>query len=397
MRNISIIFRKELKDIFRDRRSIMMMIGVPVVFLPLIIVGLIQIQIKQEQKAAEQELIIAVQNLSEAPGLEDMLLEEDKIHLNYIIPHDSILPMVKAGFLEGAIIVEKNFMSSYEAAGAGKITVIYPSSEPFSNARRTLNTVVSKYNDHLIKLRLEKFGLDESVLNAVNKEQIDASSLREKIASTAGGFIPYLVIIFGFMGAMFPGLDLGAGEKERGTLETLVTTPVSRFEIVLGKLGVVVLSGCITSVITLFGAYNAMNVIPEIPPEIKEAVLDMFSAKMIIMLTFLLLPTIVFFSSLILSLSIYARSYREAQSIVAPLNLIFIFPAIIGTVPGMELDPATALVPILNVSLATKMLLSGNPDYWLVGEVLLVLLSLAGFSLAIAVWWFRREETLFRS
>ena len=211
MRNIGLIFRKELKDIFRDRRSIMFMFGMPVIIMPLIIVGLIQIQLKQEKKAAEQDLVVAVENLDVAEGLEAMLLEENRVHLNYVIPHDSIIPMVKDGMLEGAILVDENFMSDFKEKGSGTITVVYPSSAPFSNARRTLNWAVSRYNEHLIKSRLEGLGLDESVLNAVNREQIDASSLREKIAGTAGGFIPYLVIIFGFMGAMFPGLDLGAG------------------------------------------------------------------------------------------------------------------------------------------------------------------------------------------
>jgi len=397
MKNTIIIFKKELKDVFRDRRSLMMMIGMPLVVMPLIIIGLIKVQSGQEKKAAEQDLMVAVENIQIAPGLTEMLESEKKIHLHYGIPTDSIIPMVKAGILDGGVIVDQRFREEYQTKGSGTITVIYPSSSPLGAARRSLNKIVSNYNDKLIKERLDRLNLDESILNAVDRKQIDASSLQEKIAGIAGGFIPYMVIIFGFMGAMFPGIDLGAGEKERGTLETLVTAPVNKIDIVLGKLGVVVLAGCLTSGITLAGAYNAMNYIPDIPDEIKTTLLNMFSTEMIFMLSGLLLPTIIFFSSIILSLSIYARSYKEAQSIIGPLNIVFIFPAVIGTVPGIELNSVTALIPVLNVSLATKMLLSGSPDSWLIAETLLVLLGLAAISLTICVWVFKREETLFRS
>jgi len=100
---------------------------------------------------------------------------------------------------------------------------------------------------------------------------------------------------------------------------------------------------------------------------------------------------------MILSLSIYAKSFKEAQSIVAPLNIVIIFPAMIGTMPGMELNTMTALIPVLNVSLAAKDLVAGIINPFLMMEVYVSLFALAGLSLWFCVKWFSREETIFRN
>ena len=111
----------------------------------------------------------------------------------------------------------------------------------------------------------------------------------------------------------------------------------------------------------------------------------------------LLLPVTAFFAAVILGLSIYARSFKEAQSIITPLNIAIIFPAIIGTLPGIELNAKTALVPILNVSLATKDMLAGTVNPLYLTEVYASLFLLAGMSIFWCVKWFNREETLFRN
>ena len=117
---------------------------------------------------------------------------------------------------------------------------------------------------------------------------------------------------------------------------------------------------------------------------------------MVALILTLIIPIAVFFSAAILTLSIYARSFKEAQSIVTPLNIVIIIPAAIGMMPGMELNTITALVPILNVSLATKEMLSGSTDWFLLTEVYVSLFVLAGLSLWFCVKWFNREDIIFR-
>ncbi|MEE9167192.1 MAG: ABC transporter permease, partial [Candidatus Neomarinimicrobiota bacterium] len=181
------------------------------------------------------------------------------------------------------------------------------------------------------------------------------------------------------------------------TLETLLSSPASRLEIVMGKFFVVMLAGVATALISMVGLYLAVRRFPEIPPDVLDVVMEMLGPKMILMILTLLLPIAAFFAAVILSLSIFARSFKEAQSIITPLNMAIILPALIGTLPGMELNARTALVPILNVSLATKDVLAGTINPVHLVEVYVSLFILGALGLWGCVKWFNREETLFRS
>ncbi len=199
------------------------------------------------------------------------------------------------------------------------------------------------------------------------------------------------------MGGMYPALDLGAGEKERGTLETILSSPATRLDIVLGKFLVVMLAAFITAFIALGGMYFGIQTFPDLEPWVLEIVNQMLTLKNIALIMSLIVPISAFFSALLLGLSIYAKSFKEAQSIVGPLNIAIIFPALIGTLPGIELNAITSLIPILNVSLASKDIIAGtiNPYYML--EVYLSLIIFAGLAIFWCVNWFNRESTIFRN
>ncbi|MBU4267906.1 MAG: ABC transporter permease, partial [Acidobacteria bacterium] len=103
-----------------------------------------------------------------------------------------------------------------------------------------------------------------------------------------------------------------------------------------------------------------------------------------------------FFAAILLSVSVFAKSYKEASSIIAPLNMIIIIPVLIGIFPGIKLNAATALIPILNISLATKEIIAGTISSWLMAEVFLVLFALAAVGLIFCTRWFNREAIIFR-
>jgi len=391
------IFRKELKDTLRDRRTIMMMIVMPLVLVPLLITVVVTIQRSQMEKAEAKQLNIAFIGKEYVPELYGMFQIDERFYIVEGIQEDSISLMTSKGELNGAILVRPEFPDLISADKQGIVRIVYKSSEAFGIAENRLSEVVEKYDRKIVDNRIERLNLDKDLFDAVSIEKVDVASMKEKLGKLAGGYLPYLFIIFGFMGAMYPGIDLGAGEKERGTLETLLSSPASRMEIVLGKYFVVMLAGVTTALISMIGLYLAVRGIREIPPDILDAVMEMLGPKMVLMIFTLLLPIAAFFAAVILGLSIFARSFKEAQSIITPLNIAIIFPALIGTLPGIELDARTALVPILNVSLATKDMLAGtiNPVYLL--EVYVSLFLLAALSLWGCVKWFNREETLFRS
>ena len=391
------IFRKELKDTLRDRRTILMMVVMPLVVIPLLITVVVKVQQAQIEKAEAKRLVIAFIGEEFVPELSELFQQDDRFNVIPGVDTDSISPMIEKGELDGGVIVTSEFPSLLEGDKQGKIRIVFKSSEAFGIAENRLSEVIEEYDQQIVEDRIERLKLDKDLFDAISIDRIDMASVKEKLGKLAGGYLPYLFIIFGFMGAMYPGIDLGAGEKERGTLETLLSSPASRLQIVMGKFLVVTLTGVATALIAMAGLYVAVRRFPEIPADILNVIMEMLGPKMILMIMTLLLPVAAFFAAVILSLSIFARSFKEAQSIITPLNFAIIFPAIIGTLPGIELNAQTALVPILNVSLATKDMLAGtiNPIYLI--EVYVSLFAIAGLSLWGCVRWFNREGTLFRS
>jgi sodium transport system permease protein len=195
---------------------------------------------------------------------------------------------------------------------------------------------------------------------------------------------------------MYPAIDLAAGEKERGTMETLLTAPVSRFQILLGKFAVVVMAGILSAVVSLLGVYVAVRQIREIPPELIQLIMSILDVQTIFLVLSLLLPLTVFFAAVLLSLSVFSRSYKEAQSLISPLSIVIILPVLVGVMPGVQLDAVTAMIPVLNVSLATKEIIAGTIKPQLLTEVYVTLVALASLSLWGCAKWFSREETIFR-
>jgi sodium transport system permease protein len=111
----------------------------------------------------------------------------------------------------------------------------------------------------------------------------------------------------------------------------------------------------------------------------------------------LLIPLTIFFAGVLLSVSLAARSFKEAQSMISPLNIAVVLPAAIGMIPGVKLTYTTAVIPILNVSLATKEIIAGTIRTPHLVLVYVSLITLAIASLWGSAWWFRRESTIFRS
>lgn len=397
MKKTAVIFRKELKDTLRDRRTLMMMVVMPLVVVPLLITVVVKIQQGQMEKAEAKRLTVAFIGREHVPELYKRFESDRRFTVMEEWNEDTLVARTLSGELDGGVIVTEEFPQRIARDRQGTIKIIYKASDAFGTTERKLSEVIEAYDSSLVALRIERLNLDRDLFDAISIQKMDVASAKEKIGKLAGGYLPYLFIIFGFMGAMYPGIDLGAGEKERGTLETLLSSPASRLQIVMGKFLVIMLAGVATALIAMVGLYAAVRRFPEIPPEIFDVIMDMLGLRMVFMVLTLLIPIAAFFAAVILSLSVFARSFKEAQSIIAPLNIAIIFPALIGTLPGIELDAGTALVPILNVSLATKDMLAGtiNPVYLV--EVYLSLFVIAALSIWGCVKWFNREETLFRS
>ena len=393
-----IILIKELTDMIRDRRTIFMMVVMPLVVIPLLATTAIKLTQSQIEKAKDKELKVAVIGETAAPELFKRLSKEENFFLVTMTNADSARAMTAEQTLDGVVIIPQDFSEFVEGDKQATIRLIFKSSESLNAARRRIEAIIDQYDREIVNERIGRLQLDETLFDAIAIEREDVASTEEKFAENAGGFLPYIFIIFGFMGSIYPALDLGAGEKERGTLETILSSPASRFDIVMGKFLVVLLFSIATAFLAMLGVLIMVyQFLPTIETNITQTVMDMLGPRRIFIIMSMVLPVSAFFAAVALAISIFARSFKEAQSMMAPLNIIIILPAMIGMLPGFKLSAVTAAIPILNLSLATKAILGGSADPILIGEVYLSLFFLAGVSIYGCVKWFNREETLFRS
>ncbi|HZS72633.1 MAG TPA: ABC transporter permease, partial [Candidatus Acidoferrum sp.] len=216
-----------------------------------------------------------------------------------------------------------------------------------------------------------------------------------------GGFIAYIVVFLCFNGGMHPAMDLTAGEKERGTMETILSSPISRMHLVLGKFLLVFTTALTTaalSVLSMGISFAIANTLRATPIQAGENGMTFhigFGAALSVFI--MALPLAVLFSSVLITIATFAKSYKEAQSYITPLIFIVVLPAIAAMIPTIELDPKLALIPVLNVSLLCKELVIGTYHWNYIALIFASTCVYAAVALFLAVKMFQRESVLFRS
>jgi sodium transport system permease protein len=397
MKTIGTVFKKELLDTIRDRRTLMFMIVIPLLLFPILFKIMFSVQESHMKKAEEKQLRVAIYDRGNAARLVEILRGRDDLTIVSNVPFDSLQAFIQRDELDGAFVIEADFDRDVADLEPGRIHVYYKSTDDQKIISNRLTRFLEDYEEEILELRFQRLELDEDVVHGIDIKKHNIASMKEQFGKQIGGFLPYIFILFCFMGAMYPAIDLGAGEKERGTLETLLTAPVNRFHILLGKFGVIVLTGILSAIVSMVGLYVGLRQSKELPPEIFDTIVKILGADTILMIFSLLVPLTIFFAGILLSVSLSARSFKEAQSLITPLNIAVIIPAAVGMVPGVEMNFKTALIPVLNVSLATKEIIAGTMT---TGNMIVVYVSLSAFallSLLGSVLWFKRESTIFRS
>jgi sodium transport system permease protein len=226
----------------------------------------------------------------------------------------------------------------------------------------------------------------------------------EKVSGAAlGGIIGYMVILLCMTGAMYPAMDLTAGEKERGTMETILSSPISRTHLVLGKFFLILTAALGTAALSVTSMGISFTVLGHYTQKSESgraagaALLLHLGPKTVLSVFLMALPIAVLFSAVLMTIALFAKTYKEAQSYLTPMTFIVIIPAIAAMLPGVELTSKLALVPILGTSLLCKELVAGTYHWNLIAQIFTFNCLYAAVALFIAVKMFQRESVLFRS
>ena len=393
MKKIIIIAKKEFLDIFRDRRTLIRMILIPLLVFPLIMNIVVRIQSSQSQKQFEKELTIGYS----LGGQSSEMIDRMKVQPHYkFVEYEDTAALradVTSKKINLGLVYFSDFSANYDSGKQAEYAVIlrgadYEDYERFSSLLTTEDSL-------LIDKRMKSLNLTYNYILPTKQNLVDVSTLKETLGKYAGGLLPYIFMAFCFMGCMLPAIDLFAGEKERGTIETLLTAPVNRGQILIGKMIVVTSFGLLSATVALIGLFASLNMF-DMNPELKASINEILSPQLIGTLYLLLIPLALFFAGVMIPISVYSRSFKEAQSILTPLNIVMVLPAMAGFFPGVELDYTTAFIPIVNVVLATKSIIAGNPDMILIGITFLSLIILASLSVLISLRQFGKESMVLR-
>jgi sodium transport system permease protein len=202
------------------------------------------------------------------------------------------------------------------------------------------------------------------------------------------------------MGATYPAIDLTAGEKERGTIETILCSPVPRTDIVLGKFLMVLTAALCTAVLAIISMGTSFQVAKHVLANTDGAndLLNFSIGMKTIGAVFLMvIPLAVLFASGLIAIALTAKSYKEAQSYIAPLTILVVLPAVAGLMPGVEFNARMALIPILNTSLVCKEIVAGTYHWGSIAIIFGSTCVYASAALYVAVSLFNREDVLFRT
>ncbi len=208
--------------------------------------------------------------------------------------------------------------------------------------------------------------------------------------------MPYIFIILCFIGCMYPALDLISGEKERGTLETLLTVPSSRLHILLGKMIVIALMGLAAALVAVAGMAIGINFLPQIPVELLTTINSVLSVSFIATLLLMLVPLTLFFSGLLTAIVVRARNFKEAQSLATPISFLIFVPAMVALFPGVELNWQTVWIPVFNIALATKAAVANTLEPAHLVAIVFSMTVLAFGAVAISIRQFSQETTVLR-
>ncbi|HBN89465.1 MAG TPA: sodium ABC transporter permease, partial [Rheinheimera sp.] len=300
-----------------------------------------------------------------------------------------------------AIIIPADFSVKRQAVEQVQWQIIYNQSSQFDFMYRYFTEMLATYNEKLQRETLNQLNVDPQKLAAIIKpvdvQKVDTADKRENIGEKFGAVIAYILVPLCLLGASYPAIDMGAGEKERGTLETLLICPISRISIVLGKFLTVLTTGLVGAMITVgsFGIWGAIIGSFAGMAVVQEAMSAIAITELILIFS-LLLPISAVFAALLLAISIYARTFKEAQNYISPLSVLIFVPLVAAMMPGVELNAKTALVPVMNVALAIKELIKGTADYMMLALIFGSTLLLAAAAIGFCVHWFQQEKVLFR-
>lgn len=386
MNSFLIVLKKELLDVFRDRRTLFIAFFVGPVLMPALMGAMLYMTVSKEIEKAEQPLQLAVVGAEHAPNLITYL---STLNIAIKSPPQDIQAAIKAADEAVILRIPAAFGDAWRNTDPAPVELLFDSSRQDTRAvLRRLRSAIEAYSQQTGATRLLLRGVSPGILQAIRIDSYDLATPEAK-SSLALSFIPYFLIIGTFLGGAYVAMDATAGERERKSLEPLLATPAARESIMSGKLTAAAIYGILSTLLTLLMFILAFSLLPQ-----KELGMSItLNLSMAARLLVLCIPIAIMGSTVLTWLSARAKSMKEAQSHMSWLMLVPMLPMIY-----LMLNPAKTqwwqmLIPILGENQLIMRILRAEPataQEW--GLCVLSTLALSALIWRLAVKMYHKEQ-----
>jgi sodium transport system permease protein len=345
------VWKKELIDHLRDRRTVMMVFMLSVLMGPLLLVGLSFFISNIEEKAEKKEVFIL--GAANAPQLSNFLARQD---FTIKDPKPDFRELIKEGKHDAVLVVPKEFTEKF-ATGNAEVELVYDDTRQSASAQSIgiLRQVMRGFNSEVTSQRLMARGVSPTVTRVVETRNTNLGTPAQRAAALMF-IIPWMALFAGISGCTSIAIDLTAGERERGSLEPLLLNPIERLSIVLGKWAAVATYA--VAIVSLILAGFALTLV--LIPLPKLASLISLSAMQYVSFAALLFPFAPAIGALQMLIATYGRSFKEAQTYVTYLIFVFSFVPVLPMFLQIKDADWQLVVPMMGQLMVLNRVLRGE-------------------------------------
>ena len=387
MKNIWLLFKKEILAGLRDRRTAILVLVFPLIFYPTMLGLIFHFTSQNVSDGGASVSRVVYQNREDSEVLAEFFTRNEDIATSFYEDEAEATAAFEEGRGDVLILVEKKQPSGV------KVDISYHQFDQDSEiALSRTRGVLEDYLQKTLEQKLGSMGISYEEITPpmeinVNETGSAATAIGEEVLKM---MLPYFVILSIITAAMGLGAEITAGEKEKKTISTLLVSRLSREEIVLGKFLTVFMVATVAAVFSVVGLVYGLGLFGIALP-LSNLTPGVFGSILLTML-----PLVAVLSALVISIGSFARTQKEANVYQTPVLMLVVLTGILSMTGGIDLGNFAYFIPLLNSLETFKELIVGDVNLYHIGATFLTTVPLAGLLVYLAIGLFKREDILFR-